>query len=224
MGRLASGSGANRPMYKTRDRGSLTPMADPLLPQQPTPARAEIASVEWLFEPFWPGDRLIVRIADAAAEVTDGVGVSHPGDVGELVRAAVRADRAVVDGVWTAQPFLAESPEGDRRAFLAVDLLELDGEPLLEVPLQERRRLLESVVDERVQVRVSPAVKQPIGGWLLGWRAAGFTHYVAKHQNARYAPGGRTDDWLKIDLHVPSSSGFVARFVGSRERVRRIRD
>jgi ATP-dependent DNA ligase len=44
------------------------------------------------------------------------------------------------------------------------------------------------------------------------------------HQNSRYAPGERTDDWLKVDLHVPSSSGFVARLVASRERVRRIRD
>jgi len=202
-------------------------MPDPLLPQQPTPARAEIASVEWLFEPLWPGDRLIVRIAVGAATVTDAHGQPASAelrDVGELVRAAIRADRATLDGVWTAQPFLAETPDEDRRAFVAVDLLELEGEPLLDVPLQERRRLLESVVDERVQVRVSPAVKQPIGGWLLGWRAAGFTHYVAKHQNARYAPGERTDDWLKVDLHVPSSGGFVARLVGSRQRVRRIRD
>ena len=203
-------------------------MTEPLLPQQPTPARADVASVEWLFEPFWPGDRLIVRIADGAASVTDLRGEpvgTELRDVGELVRAAVRAERATVDGVWTTQAFRAVGAEADQqRAFVAVDLLELDGEPLLDVPLQERRRLLESIVDERVQVRVSPAVKQPIGGWLLGWRAAGFTHYVAKHQNARYAPGERTDDWLKIDLHVPPASGFVARLVGSRERVRRIRD
>ena len=55
---------------------------------------------------------------------------------------------AVVDGVWTALPFLAEQPDEERRAFVAVDLLELGGEPLLDVPLQERRRLLESIVDE----------------------------------------------------------------------------
>ena len=202
-------------------------MADPLLPQQPTPARVEIASVEWLFEPFWPGDRLVVRTADGAPTVTDERGspaIEELRDVGELVRSAVRAGSAVVDGVWTAQPFLTEQPDEERRAFVAVDLLELDGEPLLDVPLQERRRLLESVVDERVQVRVSPAVKQPIGGWLLGWRESGFTHYVAKHQNSRYVPGERTEDWLKVDLHVTSSGSFVARLVGSRERVRRIND
>ena len=137
-------------------------MPEPLLPQQPTPARAEIASVEWLFEPFWPGERLIAVIADGGATVTDDAGApvdAELREVGELVRAAVRAERAVVDGVWTAQPFLAEAADADRRAFVAVDLLDLDGEPLLDVPLQERRRLLESVVDERVQVRVSSLVR-----------------------------------------------------------------
>jgi bifunctional non-homologous end joining protein LigD len=202
-------------------------MTEPLLPQQPTPARADVASVEWLFEPFWPGDRVIVRVADGAATVTDARG--EPAglqlrDVGELVRAAVRVERATVDGVWTAQSFRATDADADQRAFVAVDLLELEGESLLDVPLQERRRLLESVIDERVQVLVSPAVKQPIGGWLLGWRENGFGHYVAKHQNARYAAGERTEDWLKIDLHVAPAGGFVARLVGSRERVRRIRD
>jgi len=202
-------------------------MTEPLRPQQPAPARADVASVEWLFEPFWPGDRVIVRIADGAAAVTDARGEPAGADlrdVGELVRAAVRAERATVDGVWTTQPFRAMDAEAGQRAFVAVDLLELDGEFLMDVPLQERRRLLESVIDERVQLIVSPAVKQPIGGWLLGWREHGFTHYVAKHQNARYAAGERTDDWLKIDLHVAPAGGFVARLVGSRDRVRRIRD
>jgi bifunctional non-homologous end joining protein LigD len=202
-------------------------MSDLLLPQQPTPARADVASVEWLFEPLWPGDRLVIRVGDGAATVTDARGElagQELRQVGELVRAAVRVDRAIIDGVWTAQAFRAVEADAGQRAFVAVDLLELEGDSLLDVPLQERRRLLESVIEERVQVLVSPAVKQPIGGWLRGWREHGFTHYVAKHQNARYVPGERTDDWLKIDLHVAESPGFVARLVGSRERVRRIRD
>lgn len=206
-------------------------MPEPFLPQQPTRARAEIASVEWLFEPFWPGDRLIVRIAEGRATVTDARGAPVGADrldVGELVRAAVRAERATVDGVWTSLPFrgvdVANVEVDDQHAFVAIDLLEIDGEPLLDVPLQERRRLLGSVVEERVAVFVSPAVKQPVGGWLLSWREIGFTHYVAKHQNARYSAGQRTDDWLKIDLQPHQAGGFVARLAGSRERIRRIRD
>lgn len=202
-------------------------MTHPVRPQRPTPARAEVSSVEWLFEPFWRGERLIVGIAADATTITDDLGMPAAAElraVGEMVRAAVRADGILVDGVWTAQPSADDATDGDRHVFVAVDLLELEGESLLDVPLQERRRLLASVIDERAQVRISPAVKQPIGGWLGGWRDGGFTHFVAKHQNARYAPGERNDDWLKIRIHRDEPVGFVARLTGSRERVRRIRD
>jgi bifunctional non-homologous end joining protein LigD len=225
-------------------------MDDLPLPQRPTEARAEVLSVEWLFEPLWPGDRLMVRLDDYGIRVFDELG-EPAGDemreVADLLRTAILADRAVIDGVWTRQPFvgdgslarqwaetIAEEGLADelpdplaterRRAFVAVDLVELDGQPLLDIPFQERRRLLESVIDEAVQVRISPLVKQPITGWLVGWRANGFTHYLAKHQNSHYDPGQRNDDWLKLSLRVEPPRGLVGRLVGSRERIRRIRD
>lgn len=226
-------------------------MADPVFPQRPTVANAEVLSVEWLFEPLWPGERLIATVDRGTITLTDERGERTPPEMdeaAEVLSSAVMADRAVVDGVWSAQPFVGDgSParawadtiaqEGlsgevpdpmeleRRRAFVAVDLVELDGEPLHDVPFQERRRLLESVIDEGVQVRLSPVVKQPLAGWLVGWRTNGFTHYLAKHQNSRYAPGERNDDWLKLSLRAEPPRGLVGRLVGMRgERIRRIRD
>ncbi|HUF05813.1 MAG TPA: hypothetical protein VMP86_00330 [Candidatus Binatia bacterium] len=225
-------------------------MVDPVFPQRATAANAEVLSVDWLFEPLWPGDRLMARIDHGDVTLTDEVGQPASAEyeeVVELLRAAVMAGQAVVDGVWTAQPFVgdgslartwadtiaheglgAELPdpvaEERRRAFVAVDLVELDGEPLYDIPFQERRRLLESVIDERVQVRLSPVVKHPLGGWLIGWRANGFTHYLAKHMNSGYLPGERNDDWLKLSLRAVTPRGLVGRLVGTRDRVRRIRD
>ncbi len=202
-------------------------MADEwLFPQLATSATADVQSVDWLFEPFWPGQRLMVRIDEHATRVTDERGYPVGDDlrgVAGLVRAAVTARQALIDGVWSAHPFRGDEGES-RRAFVAVDLVELDGESLADVPFQERRRVLDSVIDEDVQVRVSPVVKQPIGGWLTGWRANGFTHYVAKHMNSRYKLGTRSDEWLKIPTRDTPQHGFVGRLVGSRERVRRIRD
>jgi ATP-dependent DNA ligase len=190
-------------------------MTDGLLPQRPTPARAEIASVEWLVEPHWRGVRLIVRRDGNALHLSDDL----PG-VADALRDAIRAESAVIDGIWSPQPAAAE----DRSAFVAVDLLELDGESLLDVPLLERRRLLESAIAEGDDVRLSPVVKHPIGGWLDSWRSMGFTHVIAKHQNSRYAPGEQNEDWLKIPIARDSGSGFVGRLIGSRDRVRRIGD
>ena len=200
----------------------------PLLPQRATDERVEVDSVEWLFEPDWPGERLLARIGDGDVGLTDADGrpIDHLPDAAALLSRGVRATSAVVDGVWTLQPFVDEDgATAERAAFVAIDLLELDGEPLLEVPLQERRRLLESVVEAGLQIRVSPMVKQPAGGWLASWRRAGFSHYLARHQNARYRPGERSDDWLRVPLESAPAPGLVGRMIGGRGvRPRRIRD
>lgn len=227
-------------------------MDDPVLPQRPTSANAEVLSVEWLFEPLWPGDRLLAHRDEFGVRLTDELGRPAGDEVAEaanVLRDAITASTAIVDGVWTAQPFVGDGSlarnwadtiaqeglsdelpdpvaEEQRRAFVAVDLLELEGEPLLDVPFQERRRVLESVIDEGIQVRVSPVVKQPIAGWMSGWRTNGFSHYLAKHMNSRYEPGERNDDWLKLSLRAEPPRGLIGRLVGygRGERIRRIRD
>jgi ATP-dependent DNA ligase len=225
-------------------------MADPVFPQRPTVANAEILSVEWLFEPLWPGTRIMAAKSGNDVELSDEAGQPADADLDEacdVLRGAILADQAVIDGVWTAQPFVgdgslarkwadtlaaeglaAEVPDPlateRRRAFVAVDLVELDGEPLYDIPFQERRRLLESVIDEGVQIRLSPLVKHPLGSWLIGWRTNGFTHYLAKHMNSRYLPGERNDDWLKLSLRTDPPRSMMGRLVGTRERIRRIRD
>ncbi|MGH2380974.1 MAG: hypothetical protein ACRDG7_07095 [Candidatus Limnocylindria bacterium] len=228
-------------------------MDEPVLPQRPIEANAEVLSVEWLFEPLWPGMRVLAHAADGRVRLTDELGqpvdeMDEMVDAPEILAGAILANSAVVDGVWTAQPFVGDgSParawaetlatEGlaeeipdpleteRRRAFVAVDLVELDGEQLHAVPFQERRRLLESVVDEGIRVRLSPVVKQPLAGWLVGWRANGFTHYIAKHMNSRYRPGETTEDWLKLSLRAEAPRGFVGRMLGGRgDRIRRVRD
>lgn len=203
-------------------------MDDPIVPQRPTDERVEIDSVEWLFEPAWPGRRLVAEVRDGNVTLTGATGepVRDLPDVVSLLSRATRAAAATLDGVWTAQPFIDDEGEpGERHAFVAVDLLELDGEQLLDVPFQERRRLLDSVVEESLQVRVSPVVKQPVAGWLAGWRRIGFTHYLARHQNARYHPGQQREDWLRVPLEAAPASGLMRRVIGGRGRApRRIRD
>lgn len=80
-------------------------------------------------------------------------------------------------------------------AFVAVDLLVLDGEPLFDIPLLERKRLLESVVTGSELVRVSPLVRPPLDRWMASWRAVGFQGAVLKAANSRYVPGHETEEW-----------------------------
>lgn len=83
-------------------------------------------------------------------------------------------------------------------AFVAFDLLRLDGQSLLDVPLLERKRLLESVLDQGPLVRVSVMCRPPIDAWVASWQGAGLRGAMMKAANGRYIPGDRTPEWRTI--------------------------
>ena len=85
-------------------------------------------------------------------------------------------------------------------AFVAVDLLEVDGSELLDVPLLERKRLLEGVVAESDLLRVGPYVRPPVQTWFRSWSAIGFLEAAFKAANSRYRPGVVNDDWTTIRI------------------------
>ena len=223
------------------------------LPQQPTHADALIESVDWLIEPYWPGDRLLARLNDGRVSVTDAHGelVNEKFfEAAALLADAIDADAAVIDGVWTAQPDVGngavlrrravmieaglfdDAPDPieveGRRAFVAIDLVELEGVSLQDVPYQERRRLLESVLRARGRVRISPAVRLPFRPWLDAWFNDGFVSYVAKHVNSRYRPGQTAEDWLVLSVASQNLPSMAGRLFGQRpkklRRIRRIKD
>jgi ATP-dependent DNA ligase len=96
------------------------------------------------------------------------------------------------------EAFERENPQfepHDAVAFVAVDLLALDGESFLDVPLLERKRLLDAVVDEGDLVRRGMHIRPPINTWLGTWRMLGFRSIAFKDINSRYRPGEINDDW-----------------------------
>ena len=144
-------------------------------------------------------------------------------DVAIALRDAIAADEAIIDGILTEQalrsgagtsPVLETSQrvlwstgvDAIRRdpylnpqlAFVGTDLLHLDGQSLLDVPLLERKRLLDSVLISGAQVRISAFVRPPVDPWLLSWKAAGFKGVMLKSANSRYEPGKRTYHWRAV--------------------------
>jgi hypothetical protein len=92
-------------------------------------------------------------------------------------------------------PRVIDIGPGDTLAFVAVDLLSIDHQPLLDVPLLERKRLLESAIAESELVRRSVYVRPPVERWLMSWRAMGFSHVAFKASNGRYTPGQENESW-----------------------------
>ena len=90
--------------------------------------------------------------------------------------------------------------DDDVVSLVVVDLLWLDGQWLLDVPLLERKRVLESIVPEEQLIRPGAFVRQPIASWIGSWRAQGFRAMTFKAANSRYRPGETSDEWTLAEM------------------------
>ncbi len=118
--------------------------------------------------------------------------------------------RALVGGRVLDRAQQAEDDKADRAAqrfaedepvnLVAVDLLWLDGEWLLDVPLLERKRLLASVLPGDPLVRASMFVRPPVDTWIGSWREMGFRGLAYKGANSRYRPGEVAPDWITTPM------------------------
>jgi bifunctional non-homologous end joining protein LigD len=223
------------------------PLGDePIRPQLATEASVGINSPHWSFEPYWIGERLLAHVAGGEIRLTDAGGHAVDefyADLADVLRASVDADQAVLDGIWTAQPFLGRGSAAERwsealadeagdlpedgpdpaelekrRAFVVVDLIELDGQFLGDYPYQERRRLLAGVVSESVRLRVTPSIKMPLRSWFHAWQENGFSRAVAKHANSRYQPGTSNEDWIIITIDPDRHPGVTGLFWKGRKK------
>jgi hypothetical protein len=107
-----------------------------------------------------------------------------------LGRSRTRVARAI-EKADNATPIDPDLP----LTFMAVDLLAIDEQPLLDVPLLERKRILETAFEEAELVRRSAYVRPPIGTFLVSWRAFGFVEVAYKSANSRYTPGLPNPGW-----------------------------
>ena len=105
-------------------------------------------------------------------------------------------------------------------ALVAIDLLWLDGQPLFDVPLLERKRLLESVAGRVRLIRRGQFVRPPIDTWIGSWRAARLRRAITfKSANGATVPGprppttGRSPRCRRAD----STRGRPARQAGERD-------
>lgn len=90
--------------------------------------------------------------------------------------------------------------EDDPVNLVITDLLWLDGEWLLDIPLLERKRLLGSIVPSSDLIRAGAYVRPPLGTWIGSWRAQGFHGITLKEANSRYRPGTEAADWASSSM------------------------
>jgi len=172
----------------------------------------------WLFEVKWDGHRCLANLG-RATRLTSRTARDMTGQFPELIdlHRQLAARNAVVDGEIVAldrdgRPSFERMQDRFHRApeelarnkgrvpvqFIAFDLLWLDGEPLLDLPLTERRARLAEVLVETRDVRLSQVVHGRGVDFFEQARGLGLEGVVAKRAASPYRPGTRSHDWRKI--------------------------
>ena len=166
----------------------------------------------WLFEVKWDGYRALAHVSQGEATLTSRKGndlTQRFAAVAKEIAKAVKTPDCVLDGEVCAldeqgrSSFSAmqQGKPGTPIVYFVFDVLELEGEPLFDLPLTERRERLESLLDRRNRtVRLSEVFDD--GEALLeAAKKQGLEGIMAKRADSRYAVGRRTRDWLKIKTH-----------------------
>jgi bifunctional non-homologous end joining protein LigD len=174
--------------------------------------------VGWTFEGKWDGYRAIATESGGDTTLTSRNGnvlTARFQSVAKEIPKAVKTPDCVLDGEVCAldesgrSSFSAmqQGKPGTPIVYYVFDVLEIEGEPVIDLPLAERRKLLEGLLDRRNKtVRLSETFDdgQALLDAATQQRLEGI---MAKRLDSRYLPGGRTRDWLKIKTH--SEQEFV---------------
>lgn len=189
-----------------KDGAAEAPRYTPMLA---TATEALPTGAGWAFEPKWDGFRALARVSGGVATLRsrndNDLTARFPTVARDLAR-AVRSPAAVVDGEICALDETGRSgfgllQQGDGAlVFVAFDLLEQDGVPLLGRTYLERREALTRLIDTSAEgVLLSPSFDD--GAALeRAAREHGLEGVVAKRTSSAYQPGRRSSDWRKLKL------------------------
>jgi len=191
-----------------------------------TPAGSLPTGDGWAFEPKWDGFRALASVAAGEATLrsrNDNDLTTRFPAAARALAFAVKAESAVLDGELCALDETGRSSFGllqqgaGTLVYVAFDVLERDGESLLDRSYLERRAVLEEVLDTAaVGVLVSPSFDD--GAALeRAVREQGLEGVVAKRTASTYQVGRRSSDWRKLKL-TRRQELVIAGFTSGRGR------
>lgn len=175
----------------------------------------------WVYEVKWDGMRLVVTVEGGQVRLTSANGKDATASYPELagLGAALGVGAAVLDGEVVAldddgrpdfgrlqQRMHVVNPRqaAERAAAVPVvlclfDLLSLDGNDVTGLPLADRRRLLEQLVEPGPHWQV-PATHADGEALLAAADERGLEGVIAKRVDSTYRPGSRTREWVKVKV------------------------
>jgi bifunctional non-homologous end joining protein LigD len=179
-------------------------------PMLATLADALPRGADWLYEVKWDGYRALAYVRRGECELVSRNRNDLTGRFPDVAKAVVKATKtpsAVLDGEVCAlddqgRPSFSAMQQGTGPlVYYVFDLLEADGDPLVDRTLTERRERLRELLDGRsTTVRFSEGFEdgEALFRAAVDQRLEGI---MAKRAGSKYAQGKRTRDWLKVKTH-----------------------
>jgi ATP-dependent DNA ligase len=190
------------------DQGTATPAGLPFPPMEAELVRELPVGDEWQYEPKWDGFRGVLENLDGEPRLWSRNGRPLLRYFPELRPLAdLMPSRSALDGEiviahegaldFDAMQMRLHPAESRIRRlaaerpadYVAFDVLLWDGEPVWQLPLEERRRRVEALHG----FRLSPATRDvaEARSWLERFEALGLDGVVAKRRSLAYQPGSR---------------------------------
>ncbi|MFL5777457.1 MAG: non-homologous end-joining DNA ligase, partial [Chloroflexota bacterium] len=195
------------------------PMPDFIEPMKATLASTPFSDPDWLFEIKWDGFRVEAVIRDRSVRLWTRNQNDASVYFGDLLSPPswIDAREAIVDGEVVAfepdgrpdfgvlQERISEIRSGRKQlggtiAYVAFDLLYLDARVLVDVPLEDRKRLLESVLRPSPIVRYATHVEAEGLAFHKAAEQQRLEGIIGKLRRSRYEPGRRSRAWLKLKI------------------------
>src|SRR4051812_10253489 len=161
----------------------------------------------WTYEVKFDGFRALAYVRGGECKLVSRNDNDLTGrfpDVAKAIVKAVKSPHAVVDGEVTridpaGKTSFSELQQGTGPlVYYAFDLLELDGEPLVDEPLRERKERLRALLDGRVKSVAYSEDFEDGDALFAVAEEQRFEGIISKRVTSTYKLGKRTRDWLKI--------------------------
>jgi bifunctional non-homologous end joining protein LigD len=171
---------------------------------------------DYFFEPWWPGARTFAFVEDGRLRLqTEHLGnplATFP-ELGEIA-GQLLADGVLLDGTLLVldaegrpdsdllRRRLAEAGAlGGTGAFVASDLLWVDGSPIAELPFERRRQRLGAVLRDGDQCVVSRGLRGEGITLASAVASMGIDAVSARRMDGHWRPGDAGNDWLRLPVH-----------------------
>jgi len=186
---------------RTKDVGTRRPMPLEIRPMMAQSSAQPFDDPEWIFEMKWDGYRALATIDSGHVNLWSRNGLrldsKYPLIVQELEN--LKLKNAILDGEIVALDAdgiprfgLLQRFQRDRSGtlmYLVFDLLYLNGEDLMDLPLVRRREILRKLLPKEGSIRFSDAIEGRGIEFFRAARERGLEGIMAKRKGSRYLPG-----------------------------------